>query len=135
MHAFIHPVKTPSLSASTRHLGLLPNCYSGRPEPDVPISWRWDHHGTILNPDRHKIDFPPVLRLAKKVYLRLQIQTSDMEIETLEFTVEDVLNFHKGWITSLYQEDRKTDVEIVGLLHEQRLTVTCVILISPDYSY
>lgn len=47
-----------------------------------------------------------------------------MEIESLELTVDDILNFHRGWITSLYLEDRKTDVEIVGLLYEQGLTVT-----------
>ncbi|KAH6702926.1 hypothetical protein BKA61DRAFT_619778 [Leptodontidium sp. MPI-SDFR-AT-0119] len=48
-----------------------------------------------------------------------------MEIQTLEFTEEELLIMHRYFITSLYLEERKTEVEIVSLLWENyRLEVT-----------
>jgi hypothetical protein len=47
-----------------------------------------------------------------------------MEIEEIEFSIEDVLRFHQGWITKLYVEDGMTELEIVQELQERRLTVT-----------
>jgi hypothetical protein len=53
-----------------------------------------------------------------------------MEVESLELTLEDVLRLHRGWITKLFVDDRKTDVEIVELLYECHLLVTCGSLFS-----
>lgn len=50
-----------------------------------------------------------------------------MEVESLELTVEDILLLHQGWITKLFVEDKKTEVEIVHLLYERRLSVSCEI--------
>ncbi|KAL2063692.1 hypothetical protein VTL71DRAFT_5497 [Oculimacula yallundae] len=48
-----------------------------------------------------------------------------MEIQTLELTEEDILRFHRYYVTSLYLEGRKSAVEIVGILYEQsKLQVT-----------
>ncbi|KAE9368591.1 hypothetical protein N431DRAFT_560976 [Stipitochalara longipes BDJ] len=47
-----------------------------------------------------------------------------MEPQSLEFTVEDLLQCHRGWITELYVNDKKTEVEILELLHERRIFVT-----------
>jgi uncharacterized protein YutE (UPF0331/DUF86 family) len=47
-----------------------------------------------------------------------------MEIQNLEWTIEDVLNMHRYWITKLYVEDKKTEEEIVDLLSERRIVVT-----------
>ncbi|KAG4442914.1 hypothetical protein IFR05_001618 [Cadophora sp. M221] len=48
-----------------------------------------------------------------------------MEIQTLEFTEEDLLVMHRYFVTSLYLEERKTEVEIVNLLWENyKLPVT-----------
>jgi hypothetical protein len=51
-----------------------------------------------------------------------------MEFDSLELTVEDILNLHRAWITQLYVQDQKTEVEIVSLLNEGRLVVTCELL-------
>ena len=48
-----------------------------------------------------------------------------MEPQSLEFTVEDILQSHRCWITELYLNDQKTEEEIVELLHERRVFVTC----------
>ena len=48
-----------------------------------------------------------------------------MAFESLEFTVEDILNLHQDWITQLYVHDRKTEVEIIRALNEGHLVVTC----------
>lgn len=48
-----------------------------------------------------------------------------MEVESLEFTLEDILHLHRGWITKVFLEERKTEVEIVELLYEHHLTVSC----------
>jgi hypothetical protein len=48
-----------------------------------------------------------------------------MEFQSLEFTVEDILLMHRDWITKLYVEERKTEVEIVEQLYERHLVVTC----------
>ncbi|KAK0115620.1 hypothetical protein ONS95_000111 [Cadophora gregata] len=48
-----------------------------------------------------------------------------MEIHTLELTEEDILSIHRYYITCLYLEDKKTDVEIVAHLYEQyKLQIT-----------
>ncbi|KUJ24476.1 uncharacterized protein LY89DRAFT_551685, partial [Mollisia scopiformis] len=44
----------------------------------------------------------------------------------MEFSIEDILDMHRHWITKLYVEDGKTDVEIVGLLRERGFIVTWV---------
>jgi hypothetical protein len=48
-----------------------------------------------------------------------------MEFQSLDLTIDDILGLHRGWIAQLYVEDRKTEVEIVNLLHERGLFVTC----------
>ena len=48
-----------------------------------------------------------------------------MEVESLELTVDDVLRLHRGWITKLFVNDRKSEVEIVELLYGRHLLVTC----------
>jgi len=48
-----------------------------------------------------------------------------MEFQSLELTIEDILNLHRLWITQLYVEENKTEVEIVGLFQERRFPVTC----------
>ncbi|KAE8450692.1 hypothetical protein EG329_006037 [Mollisiaceae sp. DMI_Dod_QoI] len=47
-----------------------------------------------------------------------------MELQSIDFSVDDILNMHRQWITSLYVDDGKTDVEIVCILQERCLTVT-----------
>lgn len=47
-----------------------------------------------------------------------------MEVENIELTIEDILEVHRGWITQLFVEGQKTDVEIVGLLYERHLLAT-----------
>ncbi|KAH7403130.1 hypothetical protein BKA64DRAFT_641144 [Cadophora sp. MPI-SDFR-AT-0126] len=42
-----------------------------------------------------------------------------MEIPTIELTSEDLLDFHRYYITCLYLQDKKTDVEIVQHLYEE----------------
>ena len=49
-----------------------------------------------------------------------------MELERIEFTMEDILAIHRGWIEQLYLQNRKTEAEIVELLSQQRLIVTFV---------
>ena len=49
-----------------------------------------------------------------------------MEVQNFELTIEDIANIHRYWITKLYVEEKKTDVEIVGMLYERRLLVTYV---------
>lgn len=41
---------------------------------------------------------------------------------------------HRYWITKLYVEDRKTDVEIVDILHDRRFLVTWVLLLVTPHS-
>lgn len=53
-----------------------------------------------------------------------------MEVETLELTIEDIVRLHRGYITDLFVEDKKTEVEIVQLLYEHRLFVRCGFLLS-----
>jgi hypothetical protein len=55
-----------------------------------------------------------------------------MELQSPELTIEDILNFHRGWIAELYVQDKKTATEIVALLHEERrLFVTCDFSLQP----
>lgn len=48
-----------------------------------------------------------------------------MEIESLELTAQDILQLHRGWITKLSVDDNKSEVEIIELLYERRLLITC----------
>jgi hypothetical protein len=50
--------------------------------------------------------------------------TQVMAIEEFEFTIDDVLAVHRGWITKLFVEDMKSEVEIVQLLYERQFIVT-----------
>ena len=53
-----------------------------------------------------------------------------MEIETFEFTIEDILSMHRWWISKLFIDDKKSEVEIMELLSERRLVATC----APPFS-
>jgi hypothetical protein len=55
-----------------------------------------------------------------------------MELERVEFTLEEILAIHQDWIARLYFQDRKTEAEIVAALSQQRLIVTFV---SPSIVY
>jgi hypothetical protein len=55
-----------------------------------------------------------------------------MEFQSLELTVEDLLNLHRYWITQLFVQDRKTEEEIVNLLNEGNIIVTCELLPTYD---
>lgn len=46
-----------------------------------------------------------------------------VDTETL-LTVLDILRIHRDWITMLFVEQRKTEVEIVELLYEHNLPVS-----------
>jgi hypothetical protein len=48
-----------------------------------------------------------------------------MQLETLELTVDDILQLHRGWIMKLFVDDKKNEVDIVELLYERSLPVTC----------
>ena len=50
--------------------------------------------------------------------------TMALEVESIEYTIDDILCIHRAWITKLYAEDNKSEVEIVELLYERRLVVT-----------
>ncbi|KAF5868586.1 uncharacterized protein Bfra_012233 [Botrytis fragariae] len=57
-----------------------------------------------------------------------------METQTIEFTVEQLLDLHRYWITELFIMDKKSEEEIVNLLHHHQINVTFrtrFILISP----
>lgn len=47
-----------------------------------------------------------------------------MDFETIELSIEDILNMHRHWITKLFVEDRKTDMEIITLLYHRGFLVT-----------
>lgn len=47
-----------------------------------------------------------------------------MEIQQIELSVEDILNMHKSWISKLFVEDNRSEVEIVQELQEHHLTVS-----------
>lgn len=46
-----------------------------------------------------------------------------MEGQAVELTTEDILRMHRHWITMLFVDDKKTEVEIVELLYERHLIV------------
>jgi hypothetical protein len=48
---------------------------------------------------------------------------ANMEFQNLEFTLEDMLELHREWISKLYVEDLRSETEIVELLRERRLVV------------
>jgi hypothetical protein len=48
-----------------------------------------------------------------------------MEAQSFELMIEDILLMHRQWITKLYIEDCKTEMEIVCILHRRRLLATC----------
>jgi hypothetical protein len=45
-------------------------------------------------------------------------------MEQFELTMEDILEFHRGWLTQLYVEERKTEVEIIHELEDRRCIVS-----------
>ncbi|APA09875.1 hypothetical protein sscle_05g046450 [Sclerotinia sclerotiorum 1980 UF-70] len=47
-----------------------------------------------------------------------------METQTIEFTVEQLLDLHRYWITELFIMDKKSEEEIVNLLHHHKIDVT-----------
>lgn len=47
-----------------------------------------------------------------------------MDIRNVELSVEDILSIHRHWITKLYLDDHKSEMEIVEMLYERRLPVT-----------
>jgi hypothetical protein len=47
-----------------------------------------------------------------------------MDLHSFELTLEDILYLHRGWIADLYVQHRKTEAEIVDLVHEFGLRVT-----------
>ncbi|KAF7871578.1 hypothetical protein EAF04_003685 [Stromatinia cepivora] len=47
-----------------------------------------------------------------------------METQTIEFTVEQLLDLHRYWITELFIVDKKSEEEIVNLLHHHKIDVT-----------
>ncbi|TGO59875.1 hypothetical protein BCON_0040g00180 [Botryotinia convoluta] len=47
-----------------------------------------------------------------------------METQTIEFTVEQLLDLHRYWITELFIMDKKSEEEIVNLLHHHQINVT-----------
>ena len=78
--------------------------------------------------------FPPVVRtkarlptprlLALTTRVFESIPTMSMEIQQIELSVEDILNMHKSWISKLFVEDNRSEVEIVQELQEHHLTVS-----------
>jgi hypothetical protein len=47
-----------------------------------------------------------------------------MEIQPLELTVADILRLHRSWITMLLVEEKKTEMEIVELLYERKISIS-----------
>ncbi|KAB8304859.1 hypothetical protein MFRU_020g00160 [Monilinia fructicola] len=47
-----------------------------------------------------------------------------MEVQSIEFTVEQLLDLHRYWITELFIVDKKSEEEIVNLLHIHQINVT-----------
>jgi len=54
------------------------------------------------------------------------LSTMTVEIEPFELDIEDILRLHQGWITKLFVEDGRTEVDIVQLLYERRFVATLV---------
>jgi hypothetical protein len=46
------------------------------------------------------------------------------EVPALELTVEEVLQLHRQWIFKLLLKDKKTEAEIVALLHEHHIPIS-----------
>lgn len=49
-----------------------------------------------------------------------------MEAEDIQFTLEQILNVHRPWITQLYVQECKTEQDIVSLLQERGFHITSV---------
>ncbi|KAI9047769.1 hypothetical protein LZ554_008479 [Drepanopeziza brunnea f. sp. 'monogermtubi'] len=47
-----------------------------------------------------------------------------MEVQTLELTAEEILEWRRGWVQNPYVDNSKTDVEKLELLYQRHLTVT-----------
>ncbi|CAG8980967.1 hypothetical protein HYALB_00012299 [Hymenoscyphus albidus] len=47
-----------------------------------------------------------------------------MDIRNVELSIEDILSIHRHWISKLYLDDHKSEMEIVDMLYERRLPVT-----------
>ncbi|KAG9235602.1 hypothetical protein BJ875DRAFT_503925 [Amylocarpus encephaloides] len=47
-----------------------------------------------------------------------------MDIRNVELSIEDILSIHRHWVSKLYTEEGKSEVEIVELLYEHHLPVT-----------
>lgn len=57
------------------------------------------------------------------VVLSFRVHMS-VDIQPPELTLADMLRIHRAWITSLFVDQRKTDVEIVQLLYERHIRVS-----------
>jgi hypothetical protein len=69
-----------------------------------------------------RLPTPRLLALTTRVFE--SIPTMSMEIQQIELSVEDILNMHKSWISKLFVEDNRSEVEIVQELQEHHLTVS-----------
>jgi hypothetical protein len=58
------------------------------------------------------------------LHLRALLRLPLFKMEQFEFTVEDLLNLHRGWVTQLYVDERRTEVEIILQLQERRINVS-----------
>ncbi|QSZ29384.1 hypothetical protein DSL72_003898 [Monilinia vaccinii-corymbosi] len=47
-----------------------------------------------------------------------------MEVQNVEFTVERLLDLHRYWITELFIVDKKSEEEILHMLHNHQINVT-----------
>lgn len=45
-------------------------------------------------------------------------------VEENEFTLDEILAMHQGWITHLFSHCKKSEIEIVQLLYERHFIVT-----------
>lgn len=59
---------------------------------------------------------------------------SKTESQHIQFTVEQLLELHRYWITELFITDGKTEEEIVEILHVHHIDITWVINLSPFQS-
>lgn len=57
---------------------------------------------------------------------QLSLGSLKMDSQNIEFTVEQLLDLHRYWITELWLVDKKSEEEIVTLLHRNQIDVTCV---------
>lgn len=55
----------------------------------------------------------------------------DLDLDTSQLTMDDILSMHRSWIMDLHTSEHRSDEEIVSALHERGLPVRYKSLVIP----